>query len=321
MAEVVIHPQSGPFAGRLWSRLQETAATLRRGRESHIPDLPLTAFASRTEFLGHLDTFGSIYDERYRLLMRMATSERPTVTRGYCICCRRMTGFMTDLDAQGIEPGAMPNWREGLICPRCGLNSRMRATIHLMHWAVRTGRRARIYLTEQVTALYRWIRRRYPRAVGSEYLRDGTPRGRKNAAGIRHEDLMDLSFADESFDAIVSLEVVEHIPDFRRAFAECARVLAPGGRMLLCVPFHRGPSHLLRARVRDDGRIDHLLPPEYHRDPLNPQGCLCFHHFGWDMLDLLKQAGFQQAVAYSIWSRELGYLADTGDMLKFIAVK
>jgi hypothetical protein len=37
--------------------------------------------------------------------------------------------------------------------------------------------------------------------------------------------------------------------------------------------------------------------------------------------NLLKAAGFGQATAYSIWSRELGYLAGEGDILQFIAVK
>jgi Methyltransferase domain len=321
MLDVAIHPRSGPSIRELWNRLQETTTTLRRGKTSHIPSLPLTVFADLKQFLAHLKTFGPIYDERYRLLLEMAKGARPIVTRGHCISCQRMTDFKTDPDAQGLGPGAMPNWREGLICSRCGLNSRTRAAVHLMQSAVGTDRGTRIYLTEQVSALYRWLRRRYPRTVGSEYLRDGTPKGRRNAAGIRHEDLTDLSFADESFDVVVSLEVMEHIPDFRRAFAECARVLAPGGKMLFCVPFHRGPNHSIRARVRDDGSIEHLHPPEYHGDPLAPQGCLCFHHFGWDMLDLLKQAGFGRTAAYSIWSQDFGYLADTGDMLKFIAVK
>jgi len=190
-----------------------------------------------------------------------------------------------------------------------------------MLWSLPRQQRSRIYVTEQVTSLFRWINFRYPRSVGSEFLRDGTPRGGTNAAGIRHEDLTALSFPDKSLDFIVSLEVMEHIPDFRAAFSECARVLVPGGKLLLCVPFHRGQHHLERARMRDDGGIEHLLPPEYHGDPLDPRGCLCFHHFGWDVLDFLRQAGFRHVTAYSIWSRELCYLAAEGDLLQFVAVR
>ena len=36
---------------------------------------------------------------------------------------------------------------------------------------------------------------------------------------------------------------------------------------------------------------------------------------------VLNAAGFGQATTYSIWSRELGYLAGEGDIVQFIAVK
>jgi ubiquinone/menaquinone biosynthesis C-methylase UbiE len=41
-----------------------------------------------------------------------------------------------------------------------------------------------------------------------------------------------LPFADESFDLVVGHAVLHHIPDLAGAFAEFARVLAPGGTLL-----------------------------------------------------------------------------------------
>jgi 2-polyprenyl-6-hydroxyphenyl methylase/3-demethylubiquinone-9 3-methyltransferase len=41
-----------------------------------------------------------------------------------------------------------------------------------------------------------------------------------------------LPFADESFDAIVAPDVLEHIPDLPAAVADLARVLRPGGSLL-----------------------------------------------------------------------------------------
>ena len=46
-------------------------------------------------------------------------------------------------------------------------------------------------------------------------------------------DLSHLPFADGSFDCITCGYVLEHLPDPRPGLAELARVLAPGGRMLL----------------------------------------------------------------------------------------
>lgn len=62
-----------------------------------------------------------------------------------------------------------------------------------------------------------------------------------------------LPFAAERFDAIVSLDVYEHIEDHRRAFAESLRVLAPGGTLVLSVPAHRflwGPHDVALMHFR-----------------------------------------------------------------------
>jgi SAM-dependent methyltransferase len=130
-----------------------------------------------------------------------------------------------------------------------------------------------------------------------------------------------LSFPDSSLDHIVSLEVLEHVPDFRRALRECARVLRPGGSILLSVPFHRGERHLVRARCGDDGTIEHIEPPEYHGDPVDPQGCLCFYHFGWELMDDFLAAGFQTAVAAIFWSLDLCYTDGGGESIQFLAQK
>ncbi len=50
---------------------------------------------------------------------------------------------------------------------------------------------------------------------------------------IQTGDALNLSFEDESFDAVVSWDVVEHIPDQSRFLGEIYRVLRPGGIVLL----------------------------------------------------------------------------------------
>ena len=55
---------------------------------------------------------------------------------------------------------------------------------------------------------------------------------------------------------------------------------------------------MTRARMRSDNTIEHIETPEYHGDPLDPQGCLCFYHFGWELIGDLKTAGFAKAAGY-----------------------
>ena len=66
-------------------------------------------------------------------------------------------------------------------------------------------------------------------------------------------DALTLPFPDESFDAVVCSEVLEHLPDYGDAIDEIVRVLRPGGSLGVSVPRY-GPE-----------RLCWLLSPEYHR--------------------------------------------------------
>nr|WP_269449803.1 class I SAM-dependent methyltransferase [Auraticoccus cholistanensis] len=50
----------------------------------------------------------------------------------------------------------------------------------------------------------------------------------------RVADAEALPFEDDTFDLVVGHAVIHHIPDVARAFREIARVLKPGGRVVVC---------------------------------------------------------------------------------------
>lgn len=212
------------------------------------------------------------------------------------------------------------NWRERVVCPVTGLNNRMRATIHLFDIEMNAYPESSIYLTEQVTQTFRYFSSNYRNTIGSEYLGDSIPLGEVNLSGVRNENLCSLTFSSESFDAIVSLDVMEHIPAYSDAFRECYRCLRPGGKLMWSAPFLAGSEeNVIRARLGEDGEIQHILEPEYHGDPLTQGGVLCFTHFGWKVLDELKSAGFTDAYAIPYQSVKFGYLGP--ETFLFFAVK
>jgi hypothetical protein len=74
------------------------------------------------------------------------------------------------------------------------------------------------------------------------------------------------------------------------------------------IPFFPEAMHTEpRASVDSDGTVTHLLPPEIHGNPLG-DGSLCFRHFGWDVLDDLRDAGFALAAAHAYWGPWQGHL-------------
>ena len=217
------------------------------------------------------------------------------------------------------EPIRYVNWRETVDCPITGFNNRMRSTLHLLDIEGGLYADSRIYVTEQVTPMFTHLRNLYPLAVGSEFLGDSCKPGWVNDQGIRHEDLTQLSFQSESFDTVVSLDVLEHIPDFLDALRETARVLTPGGRFVWSAPFiDLLPQNHIMARIVN-GEIEHLTEPEYHGDPVTNQGVLCFTRFGWEVLQQARDNGFRDAYAITFHSLEFGYFG--GRQYLFVAVK
>ncbi len=247
--------------------------------------------------------------------------QQPFAVQGFCHPCRRRVALQVDFGhAYVVEGRLQPNWRERLVCPRCRLNARIRAALHVFERFTGATSRDPLYLTEQSTPLYRWMARRYPGLTGSEYLGSGFRPGEVDARGWRHEDLTRLSFADASLAAILSFDVLEHVPDYRAAARECLRCLEPGGAFVFSVPFVvEAQATLVRARLDADGHVEHLQPPEYHGDPVSHAGCLCYYHFGWDLLDDLRALGFVDVTAFDCWSDAHGYLG--GNTLIFVARK
>ena len=232
------------------------------------------------------------------------------MTIGYCIACGRPVAFRVDMTGSSEHGGVvLPNWRETLVCPGCGLNNRMRAAIDILVRECHLHRASRIYITEQMTSLYTWFDRTLPHVRGSVDMAEAGRHRRYGRKWIRNEDVTNLSFGDDKFDFILSFDVLEHVPDYRRAIAEFRRCLKPDGTLFFSVPFVMASlRNIVRAFTDGTGGVVHVLPPEYHGDPMSPDRCLCFHHFGWEILDELNGLDFADARAFLYWSSELGYL-------------
>ncbi len=57
--------------------------------------------------------------------------------------------------------------------------------------------------------------------------------GLKNVSGLREMDASDLQFPDASFDSVVAMYVITVVPDPEKVMRELARVVKPGGQVML----------------------------------------------------------------------------------------
>jgi SAM-dependent methyltransferase len=108
--------------------------------------------------------------------------------------------------------------------------------------------------------------------VGVDVSQDAIDWGRTHFAlgnlDYRKSDGQSLPLDAESVDQVVSLETIEHVPDARGFVRELARVLVPGGGLVLSTPLTYGsarlhPHNRYHLREYDDVELEALLQDEF----------------------------------------------------------
>jgi hypothetical protein len=291
--------------------------------------LEVTAVRDRAQY--EQEMARAAWQSRIALEQRLAAehrNEQSFTLRGFSVPAQQQVDFHVDRLYGAEERGGItvPRWRERLVCPVTGLTNRQRA---MLVFFVESGRRVAqrerrapdALVFEQVSPLFGFLREteRDWNVIGCEWLGADVAPGAV-LKGIRHEDSAALSLPDRSVDIVMSLDVFEHVPDPRRGFREKARVLRPGGVLLMTVPFFPESDATVQRARHVGGRLEHLLPPEYHGNPIDPEGgSLVYHDFGWDLLPMIREGGFRDAFVGLYWSLEYGHLG--APQTVFVATK
>jgi SAM-dependent methyltransferase len=231
-----------------------------------------------------------------------------------CLTVTQALGILEPLTGEHIPPEALliqgPNWRESLVGN--GLLSRNRAVLVLLeqlYGSLEALRQQDIYLVEALTGFALWLRRQLgeERLICSEFLEEAEG----SFGDIPHQDLCALTFAGSSFDLVLCNELFEHVHHLDQAFAEIARVLRPGGRLVATCPLAFGQLDSIVKAVADPqtGQPQLLGEIELHGDPIRPEhGSLVYRIPGWEVLEQLRQAGFAEVRLHHIASWKHGVL-------------
>lgn len=199
--------------------------------------------------------------------------------------------------------------KESLACAHCGASLRVRRLARVVleteagddpartfaDWARSPhARQLRIAEINRIEGLHRFLAT-LPGLAFSDF-QPGTPPGAADD-GVRSEDLTRLTYADASFDLVLTSETLEHVPDLAAALGEIRRVLVPGGRHIFTVPVHPGvAATFARAELSGDGQL--IVHSPLIRHPGGDAGYPVFTEFGADLVGVVERAGFQVEVHF-----------------------
>lgn len=123
------------------------------------------------------------------------------------------------------------------------------------------------------------------------------PWGFEFSAKVTNQNLEALTFPDNSFDILITSDVMEHVRLDEKAHQEIRRVLKPGGIYIFTIPHFRDRIETLyKVAVidpSDPSKDQYLTEKDYHGDENTTEGkSLCFRYYGTELNDKLRDLGF-----------------------------
>lgn len=137
------------------------------------------------------------------------------------------------------------------------------------------------------------------RVVGVETDPVAVEHARVKGLNVGIGELIDQNYPDESFDAIVSSHVIEHVPDPLKFLIECYRILRPEGRLVFYTP--------------NANSWGHRLYKEHWRGLEPPRHLFLFTISS--LTRLARKAGFKNPIS-SVTDRGIGYLRESHKLKK-----
>jgi len=158
---------------------------------------------------------------------------------------KSLRGSGTKCNVCGWEGRAFADdqWHPGTICPLCGSQVRHRMLAAAFDGMSKVGGLDENAQLAGKAILHfapeRQLRNRISRAAG-KYLTADYDRG---DCDLRLDISSMPSVTDQSFDVVISCDVLEHVPNDLAAMREIHRILRPGGTAILTVPQMDPPNH------------------------------------------------------------------------------
>ncbi|MBI5885215.1 MAG: class I SAM-dependent methyltransferase [Deltaproteobacteria bacterium] len=212
---------------------------------------------------------------------------------GFCPICEKETEFVERHE-----------WlRDHYLCARCKSIPRNRALIHVLGMIFPDWRDAKIHESSPSGPASAKLQRECKDYTPPHFWPNVKPGDSKY--GIRCENLEQMTFADNTFDLMITQDVMEHILNPVKSFSDIARILKPGGAHVFTVPYYYWKPTLIRAVETPDG-IKYLEEKQFHGNPVDKEGSLVVTEWGPDFVDRIYRESKMTTAIYHIKDRSLG---------------
>lgn len=125
--------------------------------------------------------------------------------------------------------------------------------------------------------------------ISSLFVKEAKKLGK---AKFRTMDSTILSFKDESFDAVISAETLEHITNPEKALSEMTRVLKKGGKLILRFPNKQSKMRNFITILTKRPRFE-IVKPKLDKSVYGDDEDLCYLASTSDVIVFLKGRGFR----------------------------
>lgn len=224
--------------------------------------------------------------------------------QGFCVCCDEYVTFESH-----------DSWlRDNYFCTHCKCIPRERALMATIEKCYPNWNMLRIHEASPVnrgasTRLSKFCvnysaSQYYPTQEFGEII-----------GGFRNENLENLTFKNESFDLVITQDVLEHIYHPEIAFKEIARILAKGGAHIFTVPIiNKHKNTEIWATLNSDGSPNFLHKIEYHGNPVDPFGSPVTMHWGFDIVNCIEKASGLKTDIFSWYDKNLGIMGEYNEV-------
>jgi SAM-dependent methyltransferase len=203
--------------------------------------------------------------------------------QGHCVVCDSHVTFFSEND-----------WlRDHYLCNNCSSIPRERALMYCIEKFYPNWRELNIHESSPANrGASLKLKNNCKNYIGTHYFPNFAI-GKTHSTGWRNEDLENQTFPDESFDLVVTQDVMEHIFNPGLAFSEIARTLKKGGAHIFTVPLvNKEKASIINAKKDREGNVIILGNHDYHGNPVDSQGSLVTMYWGYDICDfILKHSG------------------------------